>query len=447
MRAAALLFAKDLRLLVRSPALALVLVVYPVLVSLLVAGSLQAGERPPTIAVVNLDTAGRTVQVAGERLSVQDYVDRVAEDADVTMLGPDDAAEALDDGRVAAVVTIPAGFVSDLQSGLRPPVITVATSRRSPIEAEAVARRLEATVFRLNQRLAEGYVAQVVALVDLVIHGGRLGVFGRSGEALGLIRSRALVEDIQAELRADGRGATADRLDALLEFIDQTRRNLDLAGPASTVISAPIELRVEEAGPGRAPLTAFGVAAALLVSLGLAGVLIGAAGLAAEREDNVLGRLMRDLIRPWALVMEKMLFTAAVTTVVGLVLLAVLAVVTDVTVGRWALWVPALVVMGVALGALGAVAGAVARETRTALLAALMISIPLAAVALLPDGGWTGVLAGLVPFGPAFDLINTLLVEPAIDAGTVWSDLGRLAGFAVVLGAAASIAVARRGRV
>lgn len=446
MRALGLLFRKDLRLLMRSPALALVLVAYPVLVSLLVAGALQAGERPPAIAVVNLDTAGRTVEVAGERLSVRDYVDRVAAEADVKLLGPEEAARALDDGRVAAVVTIPADFVADLQSGLRPPVITVATSRRSPIEAEAVTRRLEATVFRLNQRLAEGYVAQVVALVDLVINGGRLGVFGRSGEALGLIRSRALVEDIQRELRDDGRPATAARLDALLGFIDQTRRNLDLAAPASTVISAPIELDVVEAGPGRTPLTAFGVAAALLVSLGLAGVLIGAATLAAEREDNALGRLMRGLVRPWTLVAEKLVFTAAVATVVGLVLLAVLAVVTDVAVGRWALWVPTLIVMGVALGALGAVAGAVARETRTALLAALMVALPLAAVALLPGGGWAGALAAVAPFGPAFDLIQALLVEPTLDAGAVWTDLGHLAAIAVVLGAAATVAVARRAR-
>jgi len=135
-----------------------------------------------------------------------------------------------------------------------------------------------------------------------------------------------------------------------------------------------------------------------------------------------------------------------VNVLVALVLLAVLALVTDVTVGRWALWVPTLVVMGVALGALGAVAGAVARETRTALLAALMVAIPLAAVALLPGGGLTGVIADLVPFGPAFDLIHALLAEPTLDAATVWTDLGRLAAFAVVLGAAASVAVSRRAR-
>ena len=59
MRAAALIFRKDLRLLGRAPALLLVLVAYPVLVALLVALALQGDERRPDVAVVNLDTSGR----------------------------------------------------------------------------------------------------------------------------------------------------------------------------------------------------------------------------------------------------------------------------------------------------------------------------------------------------------------------------------------------------
>src|SRR5690606_18495711 len=105
-----------------------------------------------------------------------------ADRAEIVELDADEAAAALDDGRVDAVVTIPEGFVADLQSGLRTPVVTLATGPRSPIEAQAIARRLEAGVFRLNQRLAEAYVDQVVALVDLVLNGGRLGAFGRTAD-------------------------------------------------------------------------------------------------------------------------------------------------------------------------------------------------------------------------------------------------------------------------
>jgi ABC-type transport system involved in cytochrome c biogenesis permease component len=418
-----LLFTKDLRLLTRSPALLAILVLYPVLISLLVAGALQEGERTPRIAIVNLDTAGRSVEVAGERLSVDDYIARVGEDARTELMEAGEAGSALRDGRVDAVITIPEGFVADLQSGLRSPVIGLEASRRSPIAAEALERRLEAAVFRLNRGLAEGYVEQVVALVDLVVNGGRLGLFGRTGEALGLVRSRELVVELQEELRAAGDEETAARIDPLIGFIDETRANLDLAAPAANAIRSPIELEVVEGAGGRAPLTAFGLAAALLVSIGLAGVLLGAAGLAAERDDNVLGRLRRGLVSPAALIAEKAIMAALVCTILGVVVLGGLALGAGIPVGRWPLWLPTLVLTGLALGALGTLAGALARETRTALLAALMLTVPLVALALLPSGGLAGLLAGLVPFGPAFDIMQALLVEPRLDASAVMADM------------------------
>ncbi len=445
MRGALLLLGKDLRLLARSPGLALLLVAYPLLVSLLVVVALQAGERTPVIAFVNLDTAGRTVDVGGERLSVDDYAARLADDAEVVEMGADAAAAALDEGRVDAVVTIPEDFVADLQSGLRAPVITLATSPRSPIEAQALTRRLEAGVFRLNQRLAEGYVDQVVALVDLVVNGGRLGAFGRTGEALGLVESRRLVLELQEDLRTAGDRESAERLDRLIEFIDATRRNLDLAGPASDAIRAPIELEVVEGSGDRDPLTAFGVAGALLMSLGLAGVLLGAAGLAGERDDNVLGRLSRGLVPGWALVAGKMAYAALVCAAVGTVLVVMLALTTDLDVGAWALWPVALLLTGLAAGGLGVVAGALAGDARTALLGALMVALPLLALALLPGDG-AGAVSAVTPFGPAFDLFQGLLVDPSPDAGRTWAAAGRLAAVAGVLGTLASVVLTRRAR-
>lgn len=445
MRGALLLLRKDLRLLVRSPGLALLLVAYPLLVSLLVVVALQAGERTPVIAFVNEDTAGRTVDVGGERLSVDDLADRLADRAEIVELDADEAAAALDDGRVDAVVTIPEGFVADLQSGLRTPVVTLATGPRSPIEAQAIARRLEAGVFRLNQRLAEAYVDQVVALVDLVLNGGRLGAFGRTADALGLAESRRLVTELQADLRARGDAASAARLERLVDFIDATRRNLDLAVPASNAIRAPIELEVAEAPGDRDPLTGFGVAGALLMSLSLAGVLLAAAALAGERDDNVLVRLTRGLVRPWALVAGKMAYAALVCAVVGAVLVVVLWLAAGVTVGRWALWPVALILTGLAAAGLGVVAGAIAPDTRSALLGALMVAVPLIALALLP-GDAPGAIAAVTPFGPAFDLFQGLLVDPRLDAGRTWGAAGRLAAVAAVLGAAATAALARRAR-
>jgi ABC-2 type transport system permease protein len=327
---------------------------------------------------------------------------------------------------------------------VRPPALELTASRRSPIQADAIERRLEAAVFRLNQSLATGYVEQVLRLVDLVIDGGEIGIFGRSGDALGLRRSRALVLSVQAQLREAGQDAAARRLAPLLNFIAETENNLDLARPAANAIRAPIEIEVSESAEGREPLSAFGFAGALLVSLGLAGVLLAAAAMASEREDHALARLRRGLIGAPSLVAEKMVFTAVACLVVGLLLLGGVAIFTSLTVGRWGLWLAALLLSGLAFGALGVLAGALARETRTALLVALMLALPLLALGLLPDADIANAISQAVPFGPAFDAFQTLLVEPALSAGEISLTFAHLALLAAVFGGLATWAVSRR---
>jgi ABC-type multidrug transport system permease subunit len=421
-----------------------VLLAYPLLVALLVALALQSDERRPDVAVVNLDTSGRSVEVGERRLSIDDYVERLGEEVTVRELDPDAAAEALDAGRVSAVLTIPEGFIADLQSGVRQPTISLAASRRSPIEADAITRRLEAAVFRLNQGLAVGYVEQVLRLVDLVVEGGDIGIFGRSGDALGLRRSRELVVDVQEGLRRAGEAVAATRLDPLINFIDETQANLDLARPAANAIRAPIQLEVTGGAEGREPLSAFGFAGALLVSLALAGVLLAAAAMSSEREDGALARLGRGLVSAPSLVAEKMAFTASACLVIGLALLAGVAIFTSLAVGRWGLWLVALILAGLAFGAFGVLAGALARETRTALLVALMLALPLMALGLLPDAAVASAISQVVPFGPAFDAFQTLLVEPSIPGGELALTLGHLALLAAAFGAAATVAVRRR---
>jgi ABC-2 type transport system permease protein len=440
-RGALLLLRKDLRLLLRSPGMLALLVGYPLLVALLVAAALQGEQRKPVVAVVNQDAPGRTVQVGGERLGVDDYVARLRDDVDVELLDADRAARELQAGRVAAVLTIPEGFIGDLQSGVRQPTLNLVTSRRSPIEGEAITRRLEAAVFRLNQGLAQTYVRQVLRLVDFIVDGGSIGVFGRQGDVIGLRRSRDVIAEAQRTLRARGEGDVAARLAPLLTFIDETQANLDLTRPAATAISSPVKLEVSEGATGREPLSAFGVAGALLASLALAGVLLGAAGIASEREEETLVRLRRGLVPMPLLVLEKILVAALVCLVLGMVLLGAVALLTDLTVGRWALWPPVLALAGASFGAFGAVVGAAARETRTALLAALMLALPLLLVGLVP-GDAVAAVASVVPFGPAFSLFRSLLADPTLPS--LGRDAAVLAALAVALTAAAALVLRRR---
>ncbi len=89
-------------------------------------------------------------------------------------------------------------------------------------------------------------------------------------------------------------------------------------------------------------------------------------------------------------------------------------------------------------------AGALARETRTALLVALMLALPLLALGLLPDAAVASAVSQVVPFGPAFEAFQTLLVEPTVPTGDFTTTLGHLALLAAVFGAAAAVVVRRR---
>ena len=127
-------------------------------------------------------------------------------------LGAGAAEDALEQGRVSAVLTIPDGFIADLQSGVRRPELTLDTGARDADRGRG--HPPPARGRGLPGQPAAGaatYVDQVLRLVDLVIDGGRISVFGLSGEALGLGRSRVLVERMQrgaARRAATGRWPT-----------------------------------------------------------------------------------------------------------------------------------------------------------------------------------------------------------------------------------------------
>ena len=417
------------------------LVAYPLLVALLVALALQSDERRPDVALVVEDTSGRSVQVGDRRLSIDDYVERLSEDVDVRRLDAEAAATALDEAGCRPCSPSPRG-----SSGTCSPACANRCSGSpragAPIEADAIERRLEAAVFRLNQSLATGYVDQVLRLVDLVIEGGEIGPRAQR-DALGLRRSRVLVRDVQRSCARPAEPA-ARRSSPRSTSSTRPRGNLDLARPAANAIRAPIEIEVPRRPSGREPLSAFGFAGALLVSLGLAGVLLAAAAMSSEREDHALARLRRGLISSPSLVAEKMAFTASACLVVGLLLLAGVALFTSLAVGRWGLWLIALILAGLAFRGVRGARGALARETRTALLVALMLALPLLALGLLPDSPVASAISQAVPFGPAFDAFQTLLVEPTISAGDLTLTLGTRPAGGRLRGRLATWAVSHR---
>jgi ABC-2 type transport system permease protein len=108
---------------------------------------------------------------------------------------------------------------------------------------------------------------------------------------------------------------------------------------------------------------------------------------------------VRGLVSRTALLAEKVGLAALCSTAVTLLMLAGLAIFVGLDWGRAALWLPALALGAAAFAALGVAVGALAREVRAASLLALLLSLPIAFLALDPSGS---VSAGL------FDVVNAI---------------------------------------
>ena len=237
----------------------------------------------------------------------------------------------------------------------------------------------------------------------------------------------------------------------LADFIRQSQTAVENIEQPLRATANPIEL-VEERSGGRAILLSASVQAyGLALTLGFVALLLAAAGIASERDENVLGRLARGLVGLGELVVEKVVFVAIVAGSIGTLLALAfgLAVeVGDVAGGepwaRFPIIVAGLLLAAAAFGALGVVIGAVAREARAATLVAFLVALPIMLLGLVPTSvipsvGW---ISAAFPFTHAAQLLSATLSD-ADPAATIAREAGWLIGLAAAYGVVARVSVRR----
>jgi ABC-type Na+ efflux pump permease subunit len=438
-RAAALVLRKDLRLLVRSPVLLAVLVAYPLLVALLVAlVSGYAGSKP-RVGFVDRDGLPRTVVLGGQRFHVGRIVDRVSGEIELVRLSRDEAQRRLETGDVVATITVPPGFVSDLRSQTRVPKLELQTTTGGL--APRVRQQAQALVYALNRELSDAYVEANLEYVRLLREGGTGEFAGQRFDVLGLRGTAAELEELP-------RGP---RLDRIREFVRVADLALGQTDDALRVTANPIELE-EAPEHGRTwALSAQVQAYALAVTLAFLALLLGAGALAAERDENVLGRLARGPATLGRLVAAKVALAALVSLAVGLGLAVAFGVVVelgDVRGGepweRLPLLAAGLALAGAAVGAAGCLIGALARDARAASLLAMLVVLPVIFLGVVPREAVrvAGTLSDAFPFAHAVRLFAGTLYDPS-----PWETFLRegawLLALALVLGALARLAARR----
>jgi ABC-2 type transport system permease protein len=192
-------------------------------------------------------------------------------------------------------------------------------------------------------------------------------------------------------------------------------------------------------------LSAFAAEAAVVGSMMFVALLLAAGMLALEREENAFGRLVRGLISRTGLVIEKVGLAALAAFVLTAVMLGILGALIGLDFGRAPLWVVVLAFGSAAFGAMGVAIGGLTREVRSASLAAFVVSLPVAALALIPSGAVSEglydvikVVSGVFPFRPCLDALDA-----AISGGSLLTPLLHLVALTLVFGVIARLSLRR----
>ena len=421
-----LLLRKDALVLRRSPLLLGILLAYPLAIAVLVGLVASYASSKPRVALVDEDNLPPTVVIGGHRFHVDKTIDQVSKNVQLVRLSPAEAAHQLKNGKVVAVVTVPPGFIATLKEMVRSPQLEIQLSRGTI--SSRVDQQVQALIYSLNRQLQQAYIGTNLSYVTLILHGGNGTFLGRPISVLGLERSQRVL----------ARMPQTARVRKLEDFIHDARLALANTGDALKATANPIE-PVYASTRGRTWVLSANVQAyALALTITFLTLMLAAGSLAAERDENVIGRLARGLVGLGHLVWAKVALAAALALVLGMAIAVAFGVIIQVggvTGGepwrRLPLLVLGLLLAGGSLGALGALLGALAREARSASLVALLVVLPIVFLGLIPSeivppAGWA---SSALPFTHAFQFFRSALFDLS-----PWGQVVRQAVWLLVLG-------------
>jgi ABC-type transport system involved in cytochrome c biogenesis permease component len=435
---------KDLLILARSRLLVGVLVVYPIAVALLIGLAISRAPSKPKVAVLNLSPPGASVELGGRRLEVGHYYSGLFSQVQVVPV-PTRARAVADvkSGRVLAAIVIPANIATRLSSVTSQGQIEVIYNGEA-LEQSFVHSTIEAALAQANLELSDQIRTLAATVIGDLVKGGSLGVPGAPQNLPGLRRIPGILHGV---LRHAPPGAQRTALKQVAEFAEFAAQNLGISGRVLTTVSRPIAVRSTLLHGRRTPLDAYAVVVAVSISLMFVCVLLAAGGIALEREEHTLARLVRGLVSRELLLAEKLLLAAGCSLVLAFAMLAGIGAFVGLEWSRVALWLLALAFGALAFGALGVAIGALAREVRAASLLAFLLSLPLAFLALVPAGAVAGGLYDAIraislvfPYKAALQALDAAVNRSAPGLGL---SLAHLLALTVLFGALARLGLRR----
>jgi ABC-type transport system involved in cytochrome c biogenesis permease component len=416
------LLLKDLQILRRSPLLVALLVIYPAVIAVLFGFALSGGPEKPRVAFANLVPPGESeFNVGGRTLDAADYADRLFESIDpIPVDSREEAIEKVRSGDALGALVLPADATERLRSmlglgGGEPPTVEVYYNAEDPVKRRFVESTIEARLAEANAALSEVVLREAARYIGVIVRGGEIPLpLVGAVQILGLERTRTIIDSIAAELPRDSPDRAA--LDQVARFAELAAENLDVSQPILASIGSPVRVKQTVVVGSRTPLDAFAVAVAVTVSLMFVTLLLAAGLLALEREEQAFGRLVRGLVSRTALLTEKVVLSALCALAVTLLMLFGLAAFVGLDWSRVPAWLAALLGGALGFAAMGVAIGGLAREVRVATLLAILLSLPIVFLALVPSGSIdpllydaVNVVSGLFPFKPSLRALDAAI--------------------------------------
>ncbi len=437
------LLGKDLLILRRSRLLVALLILYPVAIALLIGFAISASPSKPRVAIVDETAPGETITLGGTRVGLDEYTNKLFSQVDVVR-APTRAAAAskVASGDVLAAIVIPPDIVSKISSGVSQAQVEVIYNGDA-LKQSFVRSAINATLAQANLALSEQIKSVAIHDLNLLLSGGQVGVLGGQ-EIIGL---KHLPATLGAIARRQPPGADRATLVRIAGFASLAANNLGIATNVLTTVSQPITVRSTLLHGRRTPLDTYAVVVAVSISLMFICVLLAAGGIALEREEHAIARLVRGLVSREALLTEKALLAAACAFVVAFAMLLGVSAFVALDLSRVGLWGVALGFGALGFAALGVAIGALVREVRAASLLAFLLSLPLAFLALVPSGSVAGGLYDVIeavsfvfPYKAALQALDAAVNSASPGIGV---SIAHLLGLTLLFGVLARLGLRR----
>jgi len=437
------LLAKDLRILGRSRLLLVVLVVYPAAIALLIGFAISRTPSRPRVAIVDQTPPGETVTIGSKVVSVRRYAEGLF--SQVQAVEVPTRAQALakvNAAEVLAAVVIPADIAAKVTSGTTQAHLEVLYNGNA-LQQSLVQAQLASALAQANLGFSEQIQQAAASAIKQLLHGGNASELGAPGNLVGLSQIPALLSRV---ISHQPRGST-DRaaLERVAAFADFAAANLSVSKSVLASVGQPISVHTTLLHGRRTPLDTFAVVVAVSISEMFVCLLLAAGGLALEREEHTLTRLVRGLVSRETLLAEKAFVAAGCAFAVAFALLAGVGAFVALDWARVWLWLIALAVGSLAFGTLGVAIGALAREVRASSLLAFLLSLPLAFLALVPAGAVASGLSKVIsvisfvfPFKSALQALDAAVNRSAPAIG---GSLLHLAVLVLAFGVLARVAL------